>query len=111
MAEYVVGVESRFYLFEPREICSPVRVRPLRQVKVAVIHIGGPRDVRAHRRIKGTYIAEALRRVAWVRPRAAVLNAIEGAAVGERRRLRRNPRNRAAIGVADYVHAASAADF
>jgi hypothetical protein len=41
--EQVVRVEGGLDLFEPVEVRSPVRVLPVCQVKIAVVHVGGPR--------------------------------------------------------------------
>jgi hypothetical protein len=87
MREYVAWIEGEFDLLEPGKVRTPIRVLPVGQVKVAVIHVGGAGYVGAHGHVERLHVAEALWRVAGVRPRTAVLDAIERAAVRERSRV------------------------
>src|ERR1700738_1040132 len=97
MREHVVRVEGGLDLFEPLEVRSPVRVLPVCQVEIALVHVGGPRHIRSHRRVQRAHVAEALGRIARDCPRAAVLDAIERAAVCERGRVWGDARDRAAV--------------
>ena len=60
---------------EAIEIWSPIRVWPVRQVEVAIVHVARARDMGTHRRVDFGHVCQPLRRIGRARPAGIILNA------------------------------------
>src|SRR5215472_10709226 len=99
MPEDVVGIKGRLDLAQPRQIGTPVCLRPVREVEIAVIHVSPARYVGTHGGIEVSHVRKMRRGVPGIRPLGKVLNAeLRAGAMRERRSVASDAPDGAAIG-------------
>src|SRR4029077_7800252 len=99
------GMGRRYRTSYWRKVAPPIGLRPIAEIKVAIVHVSPARHVKPHGSIEVAHVCKTRCRVAVIRPLGEILNAeLRAGAMGERGGTVRDAANGAAIGITDCNH-------